>query len=110
MDIEEKYFHAREQVFTAYSQAKANRVHLEAFRKSKKAILMSDYAKDNPKASIAEQEREAYAHKDYIDLLDGLKVAVEDEAFTYHKLKSMDQWHEEKMDKNATSRKEMGMR
>ena len=56
-------------------QAKADRVHLEQFRKSKKAILFSDC---NEK-TIADRENFAYAHPDYIELLDGLKAAVEKE-------------------------------
>ena len=56
-------------------QAKANRVHLEQFRKSKKAILFSE---SNDK-TIADRENYAYAHPEYIELLEGLKVAVEKE-------------------------------
>lgn len=55
-----------------YAQAKADRVHLEEFRKSKKALLM----KASGESAIGAQEREAYAHADYIALLDGLKEAV----------------------------------
>ena len=61
-----------------YAQAKADRVHLEEFRKSKKALLMRQAEIDGHKSAVA-QEREAYAHPDYIALLDGLKAAVEQE-------------------------------
>lgn len=60
------------------AQAKANRVQLEEFRKSKKALLMKDAEKQGFNTS-AGQEREAYAHPDYIRLLDDLKLAVEAE-------------------------------
>ena len=58
-----------------YAKAKAERVYLEEFRKSKKAILMQGYA-DKP---IGAQEREAYADPEYIGLLAALRVAVEKE-------------------------------
>lgn len=58
-----------------YANAKASRVQLEEFRKSKKAILFQQA----PSGSIADRENYAYSHQDYIALLDGLKNAVEDE-------------------------------
>jgi hypothetical protein len=56
-----------------FSAAKAQRVYLEEFRKSKKALLMSQC---QAKTS-AEREQYAYAHEDYLALLGGLKAAVE---------------------------------
>lgn len=58
-----------------FAKAKAERVYLEEYRKSLKAMLM----KRSLEETIGAQEREAYAHKEYRDLLDGLKVAVQDE-------------------------------
>ena len=58
-----------------YAKAKAERVYLEEFRKSKKALLM----KASDAGAINAQEREAYSHPEYIALLDGLKAAVENE-------------------------------
>ena len=58
-----------------YAQAKAERIYLEEFRKSKKALLMQLH-NDKP---IGAQEREAYAHPEYIGLLAALQVAVEKE-------------------------------
>jgi hypothetical protein len=58
-----------------YAQAKAQRVYLEEFRKSKKALLM----KSCGESSVAAQEREAYADQQYQDLLKGLQAAVEGE-------------------------------
>jgi hypothetical protein len=60
------------------SQAKANRIYLEEFRKSKKAMLMKEAEIEGHKTSSA-QEREAYANEEYVELLRGLKTAVEDE-------------------------------
>lgn len=56
-----------------YAKAKADRVQLEEYRKSKKAILFQQA----PAGSIADREAYAYAHEDYVQLLEGLKQAVE---------------------------------
>lgn len=56
-----------------FAKAKAERVYLEEFRKSKKALLM----KSSPESSGIAQERDAYAHPEYLELLNGLKEAVQ---------------------------------
>ena len=56
-----------------FAKAKADRVYLEEFRKSKKALLMNACTE---KAANA-REQYAYSHPEYIALLDGLKAAVE---------------------------------
>ena len=56
-----------------FAKAKAERVYLEEFRKSKKALLM----KASPESSGIAQERDAYAHPEYLQLLEGLKEAVQ---------------------------------
>lgn len=56
-----------------FAKAKAERVYLEEYRKSLKSILM----KRSLEESIGAQEREAYAHEEYRQLLQGLKSAVE---------------------------------
>jgi hypothetical protein len=58
-----------------YAKAKSERVYLEQFLKSKKAILMQAHSEK----AIGTQEREAYAHLEYIGLLEALKAAVEAE-------------------------------
>jgi hypothetical protein len=64
-----------------FAKAKAERVYLEEFRKSKKALLM----KASPETSGIAQERDAYAHPEYLTLLDGLKQAVEvEEGLRWH--------------------------
>lgn len=62
----------------AYAKAKSERIFLEEFRKSKKALLMRDAEIAGHKSAVA-QEREAYAHSDYMVVLEGLKAAVEQE-------------------------------
>ena len=56
-----------------YAKAKAERVYIEQFRKSKKAILMGECTEKTQSA----REQYAYAHAEYIELLEGLRVAVE---------------------------------
>ena len=55
-----------------FAEAKANRVYIEEFRKSKKALLMNE----SVESTVNAREQFAYSHPDYIKLLDGLKEAV----------------------------------
>lgn len=63
---------------SAMAQAKADRVQLEAFQKSKKAMLMVAAEKAGHNSAVA-QEREAYANKEYVEFLNALGAAVEKE-------------------------------
>lgn len=58
-----------------YAKAKAERVYLEHFRKSKKALLMKDAEVEGAKTSAA-QETIAYADPAYIELLKALRDAT----------------------------------
>ena len=60
----------------AFAKAKSERVFLEEFRKSKKALLMKDALLNGIEAANA-QEREAYANPEYQQLLRGLAEAIE---------------------------------
>lgn len=62
----------------AYANAKAQRVYLENFRKSKKALLMRD-AELRGHKTAAMQEREAYADSGYVEVLEALQQATADE-------------------------------
>ena len=59
-----------------YSKAKSERIYIEEFRKSKKALLMQQ-AQIKGVETMAAQERDAYANSEYQELLVGLKEAVE---------------------------------
>lgn len=61
-----------------FAKAKSQRVYLEEFRKTKKALLMKDALANGIEAANA-QEREAYAHPEYQELLKGLAEAIETE-------------------------------
>ena len=58
-----------------FAKAKAQRVYLEEFRRSKRSLLMAQ--SDAPAANAREQY--AYAHPEYIELLVALQAAVETE-------------------------------
>jgi len=58
-----------------YAKAKADRMYLEEFRKSRKAQLMSQAGTE----VLGKQETFAYAHADYIEILEGIREAVEKE-------------------------------
>jgi hypothetical protein len=58
-----------------FAAAKANRTYIENYLRSAKSRLMLE----STASSIAAKEMEAYATDDYIELLKGLKEAVETE-------------------------------
>lgn len=77
-----------------YAKAKAERVFLDEFRKSKKAMLIQEA----PESCTTAQSRDAYAysHQDYIAVLRGLRVAVEQEETLRYQIKAaelkFEQW------------------
>ena len=58
-----------------YAKAKSDRMYLEEFRKSRKAQLMAQAGTE----VLGKQETFAYAHADYIEILEGIRQAVEKE-------------------------------
>jgi hypothetical protein len=58
-----------------YAKAKADRMYLEEYRKSIKAQLMSQSGTE----VLGKQETFAYAHQDYVGILEGIRQAVEKE-------------------------------
>lgn len=67
-----------------YAEAKANRVQIEQFLKSKKALLMNE----STAKTVSEREAFAYAHPDYMELGKGLGAAVEREETLKWKLQA----------------------
>ncbi len=88
-----------------YAKAKAKRVFLEEFRKSKKALLMKEAILKFE--AVNAQEREAYSHPEYQELLKGLAAAIEVEEDLKWKLEAarmrVDCWRTEE----STKRMEM---
>ena len=72
----------------AYGEAKAQRVYLEEFRKSQKALLMKEALEMGFEAANA-QEREAYSSPHYQKLLKGLAAAIEQEETLKWELESL---------------------
>ena len=70
-----------------HAEALASREYLKEFRKSKKAMLINEAEKQGVKGQQA-RESYAYAHADYIALLDGLRVAIERECELRHLIKA----------------------
>ena len=62
-----------------YALAKANRIYLEEFRKSQKAILMKSAMLKGLAKTVAAAEIEAYSDTEYVKILEGIKEAVEKE-------------------------------
>ena len=58
-----------------FAAAKADRIYIEEFRKSKKALLMAE----STASSAVAREQYAYSHPEYLALLDGLREAVRTE-------------------------------
>jgi len=75
-ESEEARFMELDKLASDFAQAQAMAEHLGEFRKSKKALLMKEAEVSGVKTA-AIQERDAYAHKDYVALLHSLKDATE---------------------------------
>jgi len=56
-----------------YARAKADRIYLDEYRKSKRAQLMAQAGTE----VLGKQETYAYAHADYVGILEGIREAVE---------------------------------
>jgi hypothetical protein len=74
--VEKRMQQLRETV-KLYAKAKADYEYLEDFKKSKIAILMKEAEKAGY-ATAAAQEREARANPEYLQVLEGLRVANEE--------------------------------
>ena len=93
---------------SSYAKAKADHDYLYEFRKSLKAILMTQALETGITAANA-QERFAYSHERYTDLLEGLRAATEQAEDLRYRMKiaeaRVDIWRT----KQANSRKEQQM-
>ncbi len=107
-DLEAR-FAELEKLADAYAQAHAEAEHLSEFRKAKKAILMKE-AELEGKSTAAIQERDAYAHPDYVSLLQGLKAATERAVACKWRLELAKMRFEAWRTKAANRRAEMNLR
>ena len=99
-----------EKVAGEYAEAEAQRVYLTEFKRSKKAMLMQLFEMSDKKMSAAAQEREAYAHHEYVEVIEGLKVATEKALGLKFKMEVMRMRFETWRTKQATLRAEMNIR
>ena len=90
-----------------HAKAKSERVYLEQFRKSKKAMLIIQAEKEGKKTA-QERESYAYAHDEYVQLLDGLRVAVEIEEHLKYQLQAANVRIEIWRTQQANNRAEFG--
>jgi len=66
-----------------FAEAKAHRVFIENFLRTKKSLLMKEAMAKGIDSGVA-QEREAYAHPEYEELLRGLQEAtIREETLKY---------------------------
>jgi len=104
----ETLIHEWRQSIKENAKAKSDAEYLREFRKSKKAILMQEAQSKGIKTG-QERESYAYAHDEYIELLEGLRVAVEKaESFRCRMIlaeKRVNIWQT----KQASARKEQSM-
>ena len=105
----EQSFHFMKVNADKYAKAKAQRVYLEQFRKSKKAILIREAESKGFKTG-QERESYAYSHKDYLELLEGLRAAVETEESLRWKLTACREKIDHHKQQNMMAMAEMKMR
>lgn len=108
-DLEEARFVELDKLATDYARAQAMAEHLGEFRKSKKSLLMKEAEVSGVKTA-AIQERDAYAHAGYIELLHSLKDATEQALACKWKLELARMRFEWARTKAANRRAEMNLR
>lgn len=106
--ITEEKFDEMERTAKEYASAKADRIYLEHYRKSQRAILMQQYALQHP--TTAAQEREALADGEYTEILLMLKNATEIEERLKWKLTIFQTRFEQWRTLSANRRAEANMR
>ena len=86
--VETALEHMRKEARTL-AQAKGERIYLQEYRKTKKAMLMNE-AMSHPSEQVnktaSSRESYAYAHPDYVEILLGLKEAVIQEEEVHWKM------------------------
>jgi len=65
------------ELIATFSKFKGKRVSLEHYRKIVKARLMKSF--ESQFRAVAKQEIEAYAHPDYLQIVEALEIATEEE-------------------------------
>ncbi len=105
-DVEETLVFIRDKA-KEHAEALAQRDFLKEFRKSKKAMLIIQAEQQGVTGGQQGREAYAYAHPDYIELLEGLKVATEREANHRHLIKASELRIEVWRSQNARAKAEI---
>lgn len=71
-NAQEFYFQKAESL----AEYKAEMEYLMEFRKSKKAILSNQFLEENPKSPEWKCNNYAYAHPEYLEILEGIKEGI----------------------------------
>ena len=107
-DRAEHWLNDIRQLVREHARAKADRVYLDHFRKSKKAMLMAQAQDEDAEKYKAANSQEAYAyrHPEYLELLQGLREATELEEYRRWQLKIREMRFEEWRTEQANQRRE----
>lgn len=104
MEDPEVLIHKMRELGAEFAKAKAHRIYLEEWRKSKLAILARKAAADGA-TTIAAQDRAALADQEYADVLLAIKIAVEAEERLRYRLASIEMeleiWRTKRADERA---------
>jgi len=103
----EKLIHEWRSSVSEYAKANADKVYLEQYRKSLKAIKESEAQEKGIKTG---QERQAYAysHPEYLELLKGLREATEKSEELRYRMKIAEERVGVWRTKQANGRREQG--
>ena len=88
-----------------FAKAKAECEYLKHFRKSKLAILKAQYLQEDSRRSNVACEDLARANPEYLEILNGLKVAIEESEAAFYELKTshagINVWQTQRADERA---------
>jgi len=90
-----------------YAKARADTIYLTEFRKSKKALLMN-LAEQEGRKTQQERESFAYSHEEYLELLNGLRAAIEKSEGLRYRMRIAEERIGIWRTKQASSRMEQG--
>lgn len=86
------------------AQAKADRIYLENFVK----VVKSNQMNESSSGSLGQKEVDAYASKEYLEVIKGLKAAVEEETKIFYLIQAanarIDVWKTMEYNKRAELR------
>lgn len=85
----ERYFQVYRETGAALAEAKSQRVRFEEARKVVKARLMNEAETEHSIQAVQKQERYAYSHSKYREIIEHLQQAVQEETRLYWEMESL---------------------